>query len=81
MRNYLRLRHIPGPFLAGCTDLWRLIVVFNGRADLTYVKLHEKYGDVVRIGPNCVSVMGTDALPAIYGVGSKVFLKVSIIFN
>ena len=70
-RNYLRLRRIPGPFLAGLTNLWRVYYVKKGDAQDTYIRLHKKYGNVVRVGPNCVSVSGLDAIQAIYNVQDK----------
>src|SRR3954447_15828297 len=39
---YWCLRHIPGPRLAAFTDLWRLIAVWSGRAETTYVDLHKE---------------------------------------
>lgn len=75
-QNYWRLRHIPGPIVAKFTDLWRLLLVWQGRAELTYVELHEKYGDVVRIGPNCVSISKSDCINDIYGIG-KGYIKAS----
>ncbi|KAK6532617.1 hypothetical protein TWF281_006799 [Arthrobotrys megalospora] len=71
LRNHLRLRRIPGPFLAGLTNLWRVYYVKKGDAQDTYVRLHKKYGNVVRVGPNCVSVSGLDAIQAIYNVQDK----------
>lgn len=35
------------------------------------IKLHEKYGDLVRTGPNEVSVASLPAIKQIYGAGSK----------
>lgn len=69
--NYFLLRGIPGPFLARFTDFWRLLVVRRGDAQETNLALHKKYGKVVRIGPNCVSVTGGDAIPAIYAIQKK----------
>ena len=77
-QNYLRLRRIPGPFLASCTDLWRLVLVWRGQSEWIYIALHKKYGDVVRIGPNCVSVSQPDLGQDIYGIG-KGFIKVRIL--
>ncbi|KAF3935075.1 hypothetical protein ABW20_dc0109538 [Dactylellina cionopaga] len=71
VRNYLRLRRIPGPFLAGLSNLWRVYYVKRGDAQDTYVKLHAEYGNVVRIGPNCVSVSGLDAIQAVYNIQDK----------
>jgi len=51
-RQYLRLRHVNGPFLAAFTQWYLPPIMASGRA---YLKLHnicERYGDLVRIGPN-----------------------------
>ncbi|KAI8716989.1 hypothetical protein NCS52_00993900 [Fusarium sp. LHS14.1] len=50
------LRRIPGPFLARITDLYFLPSTF--KCDRVYVlrRLHEKYGPVVRVGPNEISL-------------------------
>ncbi len=74
--NYWRLRHIPGPILAKFSDSWRLHAVWRGNAEITYFKLHKQYGDVVRVGPNCVSISKPDVIPDIYGIG-KGFVKAS----
>ncbi|KAF2160362.1 hypothetical protein M409DRAFT_29211 [Zasmidium cellare ATCC 36951] len=72
--SYLRLRHIPGPFIASLTDLWRLIDVWRRDAHNTHIHLHAKYGDVVRIGPNTVLVSRPDIVQDVYGI-SKGFVK------
>lgn len=73
-RSYYRLSQIPGPFIAKFTDLWRLLKVKRGDSHDTYLVLHEQYGDLVRIGPNCVSISKPDAIPMIYGI-QKGFIK------
>jgi hypothetical protein len=75
VKNYLRLRHIPGPWYASCTNLYRLFVVWGRDSHTVYLQLHAKYGDVVRIGPNCVSVSGPGIKESIYGI-QKGFVKV-----
>ncbi|KAF1987245.1 putative P450 monooxygenase [Aulographum hederae CBS 113979] len=74
LSNYWRLRQVPGPFLANFTDLYRLWVVWSRQSHDIYLDLHKKYGDVVRIGPNCVSVIGPGVKDSIYGIG-KGFIK------
>lgn len=69
------LNKYPGPFLASLTDWWRFIDVWNRRPDKTHIKLHEKHGSVVRLGPNTLSFSDPAALKAIYGL-NKGFLKV-----
>ncbi|KIW82186.1 hypothetical protein Z517_05213 [Fonsecaea pedrosoi CBS 271.37] len=68
------LRFIPGPFAASFTDLWRFVAVYNGRFELTSQALHDKYGDLVRIGPKCVSVADPREIRQIYGI-SRLFQK------
>lgn len=49
------LSDIPGPGLAALTDLWKTLAVSRERFATELRLQHEKYGDVVRIGPNEVS--------------------------
>ena len=65
------LRTLPGPFLARISGLYRLSLVYDGDAPRQYRKVHEKYGPVVRVGPNHVSVADPSAIPIIYGIGSS----------
>ena len=67
--SYSLHRDIPGPFLAKFTDLWRFLLVTGRRSQETYLKLHKKHGDLVRIGPNCISISQPDMIPVIYGIG------------
>jgi hypothetical protein len=66
----------PRPKAAAFTTLWRLLAVWGGRAETTCLDLHKRYGDLVRIAPNCVSISKPDAISAIYGIG-KGFIKAS----
>jgi hypothetical protein len=70
------IKNIPGPFLAKFTNLWRLVNVYNGRAELTERQLHEQYGTAVRLGPNIVSLSDPKLLRTIYSTHGD-FLKVS----
>ena len=69
------LRTLPGPLLARFSGLYRLSITMNGDSPQNYRKLHDKYGKIVRVGPNHVSVSDSAEIPKIYGVGSK-YLKV-----
>ncbi|KAH7022054.1 pisatin demethylase [Ilyonectria destructans] len=64
------LNAIPGPRFAGFSDLWRLLVVWGRRPELAHIKLHEKYGNIVRLGPRTVSVGDPEAIKIIYGLNS-----------
>ncbi|KAK0717508.1 cytochrome protein [Lasiosphaeria miniovina] len=50
------LRRYPGPWLAKFTNLWRLYHVSRGSFHHVLVRAHEKYGPVVRIGPNVLDI-------------------------
>ncbi|KAJ9602189.1 hypothetical protein H2200_013309 [Cladophialophora chaetospira] len=65
---------VPGPFWAAYTDLWRFSVVWGGRAERVHIQLHNKYGPLVRLGPNCVSISDPEAIKMIYGITST-FVK------
>ena len=62
------LSHVPGPVLASCSDLWRLLQAWNRRPELVHIRLHQRYGPLVRIGPNAVSVSDPQAISVIYAL-------------
>lgn len=69
---YHGLNKYNGPFLASLTDWWRLWDVWNRRAEITHMALHQRYGDIVRLGPNYLSFSCPAALKEIYGLKSGV---------
>jgi len=76
LNNYFHngLQKYPGPFLASITDWWRFYDVLKRRPELTHIRLHEKHGDIVRLGPNVLSFADPKALKTIYGL-NKGFTK------
>ncbi|KAK7883698.1 hypothetical protein LTR67_010987 [Exophiala xenobiotica] len=69
-KNYFSLRSIPGPFAARLTDLYRALLVYRRDPHEVHLALHKRYGNVVRLGPDCVSVTGSSAyIRQIYGIG------------
>ena len=72
-----KLRHIAGPFLASLTNFTRMRWVTTKRAHLIHQQLHNKYGDVVRMGPNMVSIGNPSAISAIYPMRQG-FVKVYV---
>jgi hypothetical protein len=64
------LQHIPGPLFAKSTQICQFYSLFRGRPRVDQRRLHERYGPVVRIGPNEVSIADTSALPIIFGAKS-----------
>ncbi|KAI1304020.1 cytochrome P450 [Xylaria venustula] len=73
-RYHNGLNKYPGPFLASLTDIWRLREVWGRQFEVTHRKLHDQYGDVVRLGPNTLSFADPKALKTIYGL-NKGFIK------
>lgn len=69
------LRSVPGPVFASITGFYRLSMVWRGDAIAQYRKVHKKYGHIVRVGPNHVSISDPAMINTIFGVGTK-FLKV-----
>jgi hypothetical protein len=67
MRYSRGLKKFSGPFLASFTDFWKLQYALAGLQKLIYVDVHEKYGDIVRIGPNELSFADPQAIRDIYG--------------
>ena len=69
------LSHIPGPFWARYTDAWALYTAWKILRSRNKVgaqrALQARYGDVVRTGPRSVTIFDPAAIPAIYGVRSK----------
>ncbi|KIY49616.1 cytochrome P450 [Fistulina hepatica ATCC 64428] len=65
-----RLRGYPGPFLAQFTDLWLGKVSTTGHRSEVIHGLHQKYGPIVRIAPNHVSIASPEALQTIYAHGN-----------
>ncbi|EPS94565.1 hypothetical protein FOMPIDRAFT_1054988 [Fomitopsis schrenkii] len=61
------LRSYPGPFLAKFTDAWIAWSVNRNRWSLSVEDAHKKYGPVVRIAPNHVSISDAKALAIVYG--------------
>ncbi|KZL80416.1 benzoate 4-monooxygenase cytochrome [Colletotrichum incanum] len=64
--TWWRLRHIPGPFFARFTNLQRIYWVKTTRAHLLLQEQHDRYGEIVRIGPNTVAISNPEVLPVIY---------------
>jgi hypothetical protein len=73
---YLRLSSIPGPWLASFTDIWRWRAQNSKCYSARLVELHKKYGKLVRIGPNHISISDPNAVPIVYTT-NPVWPKVS----
>ncbi|KAL9062723.1 MAG: hypothetical protein Q9157_008685 [Trypethelium eluteriae] len=73
LRNW-SIKDIPGPFPAAFTNLWLLYQCRRGRRYAAVDDAHKKYGTLVRIQPNHVSIADLDAINQVYGHGNG-FLK------
>lgn len=65
------LKKYPGPFLAGWTNLWRLRQAISAEYAPRMKKLHEKYGPVVRIGPNLLDIDYPELSRTVYNTDGK----------
>ncbi|KAI1327201.1 cytochrome p450 benzoate 4-monooxygenase [Xylariaceae sp. FL0255] len=72
--TYKHLNHIPGPFVAKFSNIWLALGARNGQKFAWVHGAHVKYGKVVRVGFNHVSVATPDGLRTIYAHGNG-FLK------
>ncbi|OJJ73108.1 hypothetical protein ASPBRDRAFT_40730 [Aspergillus brasiliensis CBS 101740] len=68
LRNYSRLRAIPGPSVAGWSDFWRICVRNKSHYGRRLSSLHRQYGAVVRLGPSCLSVADGTIVDLLDGV-------------
>ncbi|KAL2356702.1 cytochrome P450 [Cryomyces antarcticus] len=65
------LANVPGPFWASISRLWITKHSWDGDMHRTMISLHNKFGKLVRTGPNEVSVSDLTAIKKIYGAGTK----------
>lgn len=65
------LRNLPGPFLASISNLDRLWSCALGNQMTYHLSLHAKYGPVVRVGPNHVSISHGGAIQKLYSISTK----------
>ena len=69
------LSKYPGPLIASFSNYWRVIDVWKRDTHITFRKLHQQYGDIVRVAPNVLSFGNPAAISDIYGL-NKGFTKV-----
>ena len=68
------LKHIPGPFVAKFSNLWLLLQARQGKRYESVNEAHAKYGKLVRLQPDHISIADDSAIPIVYGHGNG-FLK------
>lgn len=67
------LRNYPGPWLASCTRLWKVLSTASTRTHIDHIELHKKYGPVVRIAPDEVSVASPEAARTLLSAGKRFY--------
>ncbi|KAI1078992.1 cytochrome P450 [Whalleya microplaca] len=67
------LYRVPGPFLNSVSVIPRIVSVFKGSSQWEDLNLHKKYGKIVRVSPNSVSISDPAFLDQIYGISSKFY--------
>jgi len=66
---------IPGPWIAKLSDVWLARKAALGSRSREVHQLHQRYGKVVRIAPNHISIAEPEALHTIYAHGINGSLK------
>ncbi|KAL2842058.1 cytochrome P450 [Aspergillus pseudoustus] len=71
-QRYLHpLAKYSGPFLASLTDLWQVHQFLSLQQPYNLTRLHERYGPIVRYGPDKLSITHESAIPIIYQKGGR----------
>ncbi|KAF9054569.1 cytochrome P450 [Panaeolus papilionaceus] len=63
------LARYPGPLLCSITKFYFAFLALTGRQHIYYRRLHQKYGNIIRIGPNEVSICDANAIVGLLGNG------------
>ncbi|GIJ83167.1 hypothetical protein Asppvi_001686 [Aspergillus pseudoviridinutans] len=66
--TYWQLQHIPGPLIAKFSDFHRFILARRGLIHLYQACAHQRFGPVVRFGPNLVSICDPEAIHTIFNL-------------
>jgi hypothetical protein len=74
-----RLSHIPGPFISGFSSFWKINAAYHAEMPQRNIALHRKYGPLVRVGPNMISLNEPEAYSVVNGF-RPVFKKVHMNF-
>lgn len=60
------LRHFPGPRIASVSDFFKLWVLSTKQIHTLTLEAHARYGPVVRVAPNVLSINEPHLLPTVY---------------
>ncbi|KAK4231621.1 cytochrome P450 [Podospora fimiseda] len=71
IKSWYRLRNVPGPFLARFSYAWLAYRIIRGDVKRVFIKMHNKYGPIIRIGPNQVVTDDPDTLRSYMSAKTK----------
>lgn len=71
LRTWRRLSHVPGPFWAAFSKYWMVRQSLKGLQPYAIQEANEKYGSLVRIGPNELATDDPDVLRRMMAIRSK----------
>lgn len=74
LTTYKSLGHIPGPPIAKYSNIWLALGARQGQKYAWVHYAHRKYGKIVRVGYNHVSIATPEGLQTVYAHGNG-FLK------
>lgn len=60
------LSRFPGPKYLALSNIFKAHIYFTGRGSSTILALHKRYGNIVRIGPNELSIIDVDAVEKVF---------------
>lgn len=67
------LRHYPGPWLASVSRLWKVLSTASTNTNWHHIELHRKYGPIVRIAPNEVSIASPEVGRLVLSAGKHFY--------
>ncbi|KAJ9642786.1 hypothetical protein H2204_002434 [Knufia peltigerae] len=65
------LSKIPGPWIRSISTLPRMWAIYATHSQEYDIELHEKYGKIVRVAPNILSISDTSEINQLYGITTK----------
>ncbi|KAL2214516.1 cytochrome P450 [Sarocladium strictum] len=71
VRTWYRLSHVPGPFWASISKFWMVRQSLKGQQPYAIQELNEKYGSLVRIGPNELATADPEVLRRMMAIRSS----------
>jgi hypothetical protein len=72
-RYHKTLYRIPGPWIRSMSTIPRVWSVWKGQSQQDDLELHRKYGKMVRVAPNIISVSDVNEMNQLYGITTKFY--------